>query len=322
MPIRTLSPRTLRRAFTLVELLVVLGICALLISILLPTLSRARKSAIAVKLAADERQAHLHSLANQPPTTTAPTTPPPQPRLASVTSFSSKVDLTPRLSVGTAEPESIYEAKFTAKLQAHSPTQDPALSTQDSQACELHLPLPPHIISPPDPPLTTNNPPPPPLPPPAPPPPSPAPLPPPPPADHLPRRPLHHHQQLPRRLHHPPRLLPRLDRPPPAHPHPHRNHLHRSRQRPLRPPNPTRQNPGHLRPPTHRQRLRHPHARTLPPATQRLPHRRPDQVHLELQAPRLRPTHSARRPGHRPHRPPRRNPLARPTLRHRLRHPR
>ena len=35
---------------------------------------------------------------------------------AQVHSFDATVDLTPRLSVGTAEPESIYEAKLTAKL--------------------------------------------------------------------------------------------------------------------------------------------------------------------------------------------------------------
>ncbi|MEZ0253728.1 MAG: hypothetical protein ACAI37_00520, partial [Chthoniobacter sp.] len=61
---------------------------------------------------------------------------------ATVRSFSATVALKPALSVGTADPESIYTAQLKAQFQAVHPGGGAA-----GNACEVLLPLPPQIIS-------------------------------------------------------------------------------------------------------------------------------------------------------------------------------
>jgi hypothetical protein len=118
----------------------VLLLPVLVLALLMPAVQSARQTARRKSLEFGSG-GYFESPPPMPTEAAKPQTPPaPAVPRAIVKKYDAEISLTPKLSVGTAMPESIYVADFKANIEAQAP--------KDSKGdCQLGLPLPPQIIS-------------------------------------------------------------------------------------------------------------------------------------------------------------------------------
>lgn len=110
------------------------------LAMLMLSLQSARRGAMAIKMGPLDKKGYVVTNLAELGRRLPAGKPVPAVARAVVRKFDAEINLTPRVSVGTATPESIYEANFKATIEAVSPA-------AGKEKCQIALPLPPQIIS-------------------------------------------------------------------------------------------------------------------------------------------------------------------------------
>ena len=133
------TPHVRSRSKLLLEVFLVIFVLVVLVSVLMPTLGRSREIARS-KILSGQWGSYGDAPTEPMALPAASAQPTARYALAHVKSFKADIVITPKLSIGTSEPEKIYEAAFTVEIAAINPS-------ASKGECELTMPLPPQIIS-------------------------------------------------------------------------------------------------------------------------------------------------------------------------------